>query len=331
MKQILTSLIDGKHLTRKQTHELMLHIVENKYDERQIAAFLMAIQMRGITVDELLGLRDGLLATGLSIDLSPYQTIDIVGTGGDGKNTFNISTCSAFVIGGAGYKVSKHGNYGATSVSGASNVIEEHGVIFTNNPDKLKHSLEESGVAYLHAPLFAYGMKFVAPIRKALQIPTCFNLLGPLANPCRPTYNFLGVANLNQMRLYTNALQKLGVGFGVACSYDGYDEISLTSEFKVTTNYMEKVMKAEDLGFNEVKQEELYGGKTKEEAKAIFDSVLEGTSTEAQRNVVIANSAFAINIIEKNKTIEECVNIARESLESGRALKCLKKFIEINS
>ncbi|MCM1313219.1 MAG: anthranilate phosphoribosyltransferase [Bacteroides sp.] len=331
MKQILTSLTEGKLLTRTQTHEIMLDITKEKFNDCQIAAFLTALQMRGITVDELLGLRDGLLETGLSVDLSPYQTIDIVGTGGDGKNTFNISTCSAFVIAGAGYKVSKHGNYGATSISGASNVIEEHGVKFTNNTDQLRHSLEESGVAYLHAPLFAHGMKSVAPIRKALQIPTCFNLLGPLVNPCKPAYSFLGVANLNQMRLYTNALQKLGVGFGVVCSYDGYDEISLTGEFKATTNYMEKVLKAEDLGLHTINKEELYGGTTKQEAMYIFDSVLQGTSTEAQKNVVIANSAFAIHIMEKDKTMEECVDIARESVESGKALRCLKKFIDINS
>lgn len=331
MKQILTSLIEGKSLTRQQTREIMTDITKEKFNDCQIAAFLTALQMRGITVDELLGLRDVLLETGVSIDLSPYQTIDIVGTGGDGKNTFNISTCSTFVIAGAGYKVSKHGNYGATSVSGASNVIEEHGVKFTNNADKLKRSLEESGVAYFHAPLFARGMKFVAPIRKAMQVPTCFNLLGPLVNPCKPTYNFLGVANLNLMRLYTNALQKLGVGFGIVCSYDGYDEISLTGDFKVTTNYMEKVLKAEDLGLTTVRKEELFGGNSKEEAKAIFDSVLQGTSTEAQKNVVIANAAFAINVIDKDKTIEECVCIARESIESGKALNCLKRFIEINS
>lgn len=331
MKQTLASLIEGKTLTRQQTREIMTDITNGKVNDCQIAAFLMALQMRGITVEELLGLRDVLLETGITIDLSPYRTIDIVGTGGDGKNTFNISTCSAFVIAGAGYKVSKHGNYGATSISGASDVIEAHGVRFTNNADQLKHSLEESGVAYFHAPLFARGMKSVAPIRKALQVPTCFNLLGPLVNPCKPAYSFLGVANLNLLRLYTNALRKLGVGFGVVCSYDGYDEISLTGDFKVTTDSMEKVLKAEDLGFAPVRKEELFGGNNKQEAKAIFDSVLQGTSTEAQKNVVVANAAFAIHVIDKDRTIEECVCIAQESIQSGKALECLRKFIEINS
>ncbi|MDE6159659.1 MAG: anthranilate phosphoribosyltransferase [Bacteroidaceae bacterium] len=331
MKQTLASLIEGKTLTRQQTREIMTDIINGKVNDCQIAAFLMALQMRGITVEELLGLRDVLLETGVTIDLSPYRTIDIVGTGGDGKNTFNISTCSAFVIAGAGYKVSKHGNYGATSISGASDVIEAHGVRFTNNADQLKHSLEESGVAYFHAPLFARGMKSVAPIRKALQVPTCFNLLGPLANPCKPAYSFLGVANLNLLRLYTNALRKLGVGFGVVCSYDGYDEISLTGDFKVTTDSMEKVLKAEDLGLAPVRKEELFGGNNKQEAKAIFDNVLQGTSTEAQKNVVVANAAFAIHVIDKDRPIEECVCIAQESIQSGKALACLRKFIEINS
>lgn len=331
MKQTLASLIEGKTLTRQQTREIMTDIINGKVNDCQIAAFLMALQMRGITVEELLGLRDVLLETGVTIDLSPYRTIDIVGTGGDGKNTFNISTCSAFVIAGAGYKVSKHGNYGATSISGASDVIEAHGVRFTNNADQLKHSLEESGVAYFHAPLFARGMKSVAPIRKALQVPTCFNLLGPLVNPCKPAYSFLGVANLNLLRLYTNALRKLGVGFGVVCSYDGYDEISLTGDFKVTTDSMEKVLKAEDLGLAPVRKEELFGGNNKQEAKAIFDNVLQGTSTEAQKNVVVANAAFAIHVIDKDRPIEECVCIAQESIQSGKALACLRKFIEINS
>lgn len=331
MKQTLASLIEGKTLTRQQTREIMTGITREEINDCQIAAFLTALQMRGTTVEELLGLRDVLLETGVTIDLSPYRTIDIVGTGGDGKNTFNISTCSAFVIAGAGYKVSKHGNYGATSISGASDVIEAHGVRFTNNADQLKHSLEESGVAYFHSPLFARGMKSVAPIRKALQVPTCFNLLGPLVNPCKPAYSFLGVANLNLLRLYTNALRKLGVGFGVVCSYDGYDEISLTGDFKVTTDSMEKVLKAEDLGFAPVRKEELFGGNNKQEAKAIFDNVLQGTSTEAQKNVVVANAAFAIHVIDKDRTIEECVCIAQESIQSGKALECLRKFIEINS
>ena len=186
MKQYLTKIIEGQDLTREETHIIMLGITQEKYNNCQIAALLMALQMRGITVDELLGFRDGLLETGRRVSLDGYETLDIVGTGGDGKNTFNISTCASFVVAGAGYKVSKHGNGSSTSVSGASNVLQEHGVKFTADTDVIRRSLDQANICYFHAPLFAYGMKFVGPTRRAMNVPTCFNLLGPLVNPCHP-------------------------------------------------------------------------------------------------------------------------------------------------
>ncbi len=331
MKQYLLKLIDGATLSREETHEIMLNITKEQYNVQQIAALLMAIQSRGATVDELLGLRDGLLETGKYVDFSEYNTIDIVGTGGDGKNTFNISTCSAFVVAGAGYKVTKHGNGGSTSVSGASNVLQGHGVKFTDDFDILRKSLDEAGICYFHAPLFAYGMKFVGPTRKALAVPTCFNLLGPLVNPCHPKNSLHGTANQAQLRLYTNIHQKIGDNYGVVTSYDGYDEISLTSGFKLTTSNFEKVFTPKDLGFNYVDPADIYGGETAEEAMKIFDSVLEGTSTEAQKNVILANAACAIAVMDRNLSIEESVVIARESLESGKALATFKKFVKINS
>lgn len=331
MKQYLLQLIEGKTLSRENTHEILLGITQENYPEAQIAALLMGIQSRGVTVDELLGFRDGLLETGYHVEVDEEKTIDIVGTGGDGKNTFNISTCSAFVVAGAGYKVTKHGNGGSTSVSGASNVLEGHGVKFTNNPDILRRSLDEAGICYFHAPLFATGMKFVGPTRKAMQVPTCFNLLGPLVNPCHPKYSLHGTANQSQMRLYTAVHQRIGDHYGVVTSYDGYDEISLTSGFKLTTNHFEKVYTPIEMGFNYIMPEEIYGGETAADARRIFDAVLEGTSTEAQRNVVLANSACAISVIDPNLSIEESIAQARESLDSGHALECLKKFIRINS
>ncbi|MCR5313265.1 MAG: anthranilate phosphoribosyltransferase [Bacteroidaceae bacterium] len=331
MKQYLTKLIDGMTLTREETHTIMLNIVKEQYNEHQIAALLMAIQTRGVTVDELLGFRDGLLETGKYINIEDMNTLDIVGTGGDNKNTFNISTCSAFVIAGAGYKVSKHGNGGSTSVSGASNVLQGHGVKFTDDEDKLRKCLDKVGICYFHAPLFAYGMKFVGPTRKALGVPTCFNLLGPLVNPGHPKNSLHGAANQNQMRLYTNIHQKVGDNYGVITSYDGYDEISLTSGFKICTNNFEKVYTPKELGMNYIEQKDIYGGATAEEAMHIFDAVLEGTSTEAQKNVVIANAACGISVIDKNLSLEETINIARESLESGKALNVFKKFVEFNS
>lgn len=331
MKQYLQILVEGQTLTRQNTHDILLGITQQRYNDCQIAALLMAMQTRGVTVDELLGFRDGLLETGCHIDLSDYDTLDIVGTGGDGKNTFNISTCAAFVIAACGYNVTKHGNGSATSVSGASNVLLAHGVKFTDDESQLRRSLDATHICYLHAPLFAYGMKHVGPTRKALGIPTCFNLLGPLVNPCQPKNSLHGTANYDQQRLYVNVHQQIGDNFGVITSYDGYDEISLTSGFKLITNYFEKVFTPKDLGLNYLNRQDIYGGSTPEEAWRIFDSVLDGTSTEAQRNVIIANAACGIAVMDRNQSIEDSVLLAREALESGKALATFRKFVEINS
>lgn len=333
MQNILKRLIDHEELTAEETETILINITKEAYPMEQITAMLMGLQMRGVSVDEILGLRSGILKTGVAVDLAPYKPIDIVGTGGDGKNTFNISTCACFVVAGAGYKVAKHGNYAATSVSGASNVIEGHGVKFTNDNDKLKRSIEESGFVYLHAPLFAKAMKFVAPIRKALKVPTCFNLLGPLVNPCRPAYQMLGVATLDQMRLYSNVYQKMGIDYGIVNSIDGYDEISLTSDFKVTTKTREKIYRPADLGLEMANVADLSGMsyQTVDDAKKVFDSVLEGNGTRSQTDVVAVNAAFAISIMEPEKSLDECLSMAKESLESGKALATLKKYVELNS
>ena len=330
MKTILTRLFNHEELTVEESKQILLNISREMYSEAQIAALLTVFQMRSITVDELAGFREALMETRIPIDFAPYRPIDIVGTGGDGKNTFNISTCASFVVAGAGYKVAKHGNYGATSVSGASNVIEQHGVRFTNNPDILKRSMEECNIAYLHAQLFNPAMKFVGPVRKALGVRTLFNLLGPLVNPCQPAYQLLGVADLAQMRLYTNVFYRLGIDFAVVNSLDNYDEISLTDEFKVMTRHYERIYRPQTLGFSAVHPEELSGGACKEDAARIFNNILNNRAEAAQTQCVIVNAAFAIQVMEPEKKIEECIAIARESLESGRALKTLKKFIEIN-
>lgn len=331
MKEILKRLVAGDNLSQEETEQILINITREVYPPEQITAFIMGLQTRGITIDELLGLRSGVLKTGIPVNFDEYRPIDIVGTGGDGKNTFNISTCACFVVAGAGYKVAKHGNYAATSVSGASNVIEGHGVRFTSNEAQLRKSIEECGIAYLHAPLFALALKFVGGIRKALQIPTCFNLLGPIVNPCRPAFQVLGVANLNQMRLYNSVYQKLGIGYCIVNSLDGYDEISLTGDFKAQTRSLENIFSPADLGFSIVKPEEIYGGSTKADAIKIFDNVLSGTASKSQTDVVVANAAFAIHAIEPEKPIADCLAAARESIESKKALATLKKFVEINS
>ena len=332
MKDILNRMLNHEELTREETKNILIGITKSEYPNEQITALLTALQMRGITVDELLGFRDGILETGVPVPLDCDRYIDVVGTGGDRKNTFNISTTSCFVIAGAGYKVAKHGNYAATSTSGASNVIANHGVKFTDDIDKLNRCINECGIVYLHAQLFAKAMKFVGPIRKALQFPTCFNLLGPIVNPSKPQCQLLGVANLDQMRLYNNVYQKIGIDYGIVNSIDGYDEISLTGNFKVTTNNYERIFKPSDLGFGITKPEELRAGADEKEAKEIFDNVLANTALPAQKNVVLANAAFGIQVLEKGKKdIEECVEIARESIDSGKALATFKKFIELNS
>lgn len=332
MKEFLDRMLNHEQLTREETKNILIGITQGAYPNEQITALLTGLQMRGITVDELLGFRDGILETGVPAVLDCDHYIDVVGTGGDRKNTFNISTTSCFVIAGAGYKVAKHGNYAATSTSGASNVIARHGIQFTSDIDKLNRSMNECGIVYLHAQLFAKAMKFVGPIRKALPFSTCFNLLGPIVNPSRPQCQLLGVANLDQMRLYSNVYQKIGIDYGIVNSIDGYDEISLTGDFKVTTNDYERIFKPSELGFDIVKAEELAAGATEDEAKTIFDNVLADKALPGQKNVVLANAAFGIQVLEKGKKpIEECIAIARDSIESGKALATFKKFMELNS
>ena len=332
IKAIFNRLLNHEELKREETKELLIAITRGELNDAEIAALLTAIQMRGISVEELLGFRDGILATGVPVPLDCDRYIDVVGTGGDRKNTFNISTTACFVIAGAGYKVAKHGNYAATSVSGASNVIKNHGVNFTADLDKLNRSINECGIVYLHAQLFAKAMKFVGTIRKALPFPTFFNLLGPIINPSKPQCQLLGVANLNQMRLYQQVYQKIGIDYGIVNSIDGYDEISLTGPFKVTTADYERVFKPAELGFDIAKPEEIQAGATEEEAKEIFDNVLTNKALPAQKNIVLANAAFGIQVYEKGKkSIEECIEIARESIDSGKALNTFKKFVELNS
>lgn len=332
MKEILNRLLNHEELTREETRDIIMGITRSEFPEEQITALLTGLQMRGVSVDELLGFRDGILATGVPVRLDCDRYIDVVGTGGDRKNTFNISTTACFVIAGAGYKVAKHGNFAATSVSGVSNVIRNHGVVFTDDIDRLNRSINEAGIVYLHAQLFAKAMKFVGPIRSALQFSTVFNLLGPLVNPSQPRCQLLGVANLDQMRLYQQVYQKIGIDYAIVNSTDGYDEISLTGDFKVVTNDYERLFHPQDLGFGMAGPEELVGGATEQEAADIFDAVLANRAMPAQKNIVLANAAFGIQVMEKGrKPIEECVEIARESIDSGNALVTFRKFVELNS
>ena len=330
MKQILYRLFEHQYLGREEASRILQHIARGRYTDSQIASLITVFLMRSISVEELGGFRDALLELRVAVDLSDYKPIDVVGTGGDGKNTFNISTAACFVLAGAGYPVVKHGNYGATSVSGASNVMEQHGVKFTSDAGKLRRSIDACRLAYLHAPLFNPALKAVASVRKSLAVRSFFNMLGPLVNPVMPTYQLLGVYNLPLLRLYCYTYQESATRFAVVHSLDGYDEISLTSDFKVSMPEKEKLYTPEMLGFPRCKETDLEGGETPEQAAGIFSSVLHNTSTQAQKNCVIVNAAFAIQVICPEKKIDSCIAEARESLESGRALETFKKFIELN-
>jgi anthranilate phosphoribosyltransferase len=331
MKQILYRLFEHQFLGRDEAREILQNMVSGQYTEAQIASLITVFLMRSISVEELAGFRDALLDMRVVTDLSEYNPIDIVGTGGDGKNTFNVSTAACFVVAGAGYKVAKHGNYGATSVSGASNVMEFHGVKFTTDIDRLKRSISETNMAYLHAPIFNPALKAVASVRKSLGVRSFFNMLGPLVNPAMPGNQLLGVYNLPLQRLYSYAFQQGGNRFAVVHSLDGYDEISLTDSFKVITGSSEHIYTPEEIGLKRNNESDLFGGDSVAMAASIFDMVLKGTATPNQTNCVVANAAFAIRVLCPEKGIVACIEEARESLANGKAALQFKKFVELNS
>jgi anthranilate phosphoribosyltransferase len=319
MKKILQRLFEHKNLLRAEAKEIMLNIAKGQYNESELAAFITVFLMRSITIEELQGFRDGLLELAVPVDLNGEQVMDIVGTGGDGKNTFNISTLSCFIVAGAGKKVAKHGNYGASSISGASNVMEHLGYRFKNDNDQLKRELEASNFCFLHAPFFHPALKAVASIRKNLGFRTFFNMLGPLVNPALPQYQLIGVYNLEMARIYNYLLQRSGKPFTIIHSLDGYDEISLTNDTKVITDKGEKVISAEQLGKRAVSPMDIHGGNSVEEAAKIFVNILKGKGTWAQNAVVLANAATALQSCSDFISYDEAFYTAVESLESGKA------------
>lgn len=329
MKKILQYLFEHKSLSREKAKDILINISKNVYNESEITAFITVFLMRSITIAELEGFRDALLELCVPVNLNGFETMDIVGTGGDGKNTFNISTLSCFIVAGTGQKVAKHGNYGATSVSGASNVMELLGYQLKNHPDKLKKEIEESNFCFLHAPLFHPALKTVGPIRKNLGVRTFFNMLGPMVNPAAPAFQLVGVYNLEMARIYNYLLQQTGRAFTIIHGLDGYDEISLTNDTKVITNQGERIMTPEQLGKRSVTPLDIYGGNTPEDAAKIFLTILKGEGTWAQNAVVIANAAMALSCTGKLRDYEAAYNAAVESLESGKALTSFNKLIAL--
>ncbi len=327
MKQLLNKLFEHQTLSEQDAYSVLTRIGKGDCNHSQIAAFLTVYLMRNISVAELTGFRNALLDLCLKVDLSDFNTIDVCGTGGDGKDTFNISTLSAFVIAGAGYKVAKHGNYGVSSSCGSSNVLEHLGYKFTNDQSILKSQLDEANFCMMHAPLFHPAMKNVGPIRKELGMKTFFNMLGPLVNPSNPQNQLVGVFNLEIARIYNYLLQSSDKKYTILHSLDGYDEISLTGKFKAISNNGETLLSPEDIGFKTQKQADIFGGDTVKDASKIFINVLNNECTAEQKNAVLANSSFAIQCFEPTKNLAECKSIAQESIESGRALKCLKRIM----
>lgn len=327
MKEILTYLFEGKILSQEKAKEVLLQIGNGNHSEAELASFLTVFRMRPVFSDEMAGFREAMLELCLFTDLSSYNAIDIVGTGGDGKNTFNISTLASFLIAGAGYKVTKHGNYAVSSKSGSSNVLEYLGYTFSNDKTKLESDLEKAGICFLHAPLFHPAMKFIAPVRKALKVKTFFNILGPMINPSFPKYQLIGVYNQEIFNLFKDVYKTSGISYYIINSLDGYDEISLTSKIRYSCPTSEGEFKPEDFGFSQITPAELFGGNTIEEASKIFTTILSGKGTIAQNNVVIANAALGIKCIETEKGLSECLKIASESLLSKKALQSLKNFV----
>lgn len=329
MKKILQYLFEHKTLTREAAKDVLVNIGKGIYNEHEVTAFMTVYLMRSITIEELQGFRDALLELSVKVDLDGYKTIDIVGTGGDGKNTFNISTLACFIVAGTGQKVAKHGNYGASSISGASNVMEQLGYTFSNDNSKLKKEIEEANICFLHAPLFHPALKTVGPIRKNLAMRTFFNMLGPMANPANPSYQLVGVYNLEMARIYNYLLQLGSKPFTIIHSLDGYDEISLTNDTKVITNEGERIMTAEQLGKRMVSAQDISGGNSVEDAAKIFTTILKGEGTWAQNAVVLANAAMALHCTGRYRSYDEAYNEAVKSLESGNANRSLIKLISI--
>ncbi|WP_179343977.1 anthranilate phosphoribosyltransferase [Winogradskyella ursingii] len=330
MKEILNRLINQESISSDEAKTVLVNISAGQYNQNQIASFLTVYMMRSITIEELRGFRDALLELCIPVHFKGYNSIDLCGTGGDGKDTFNISTLSSFVTAGAGVNVTKHGNYGVSSACGSSNVMEYLGIKFTNNKDFLKRSLDETGICVLHAPLFHPAMKNVAPIRKELGVKTFFNMLGPMVNPAFPENQMVGVFNLELLRLYGYLYQETDKNYAVVHALDGYDEISLTGKTKVISNKSETLFEPEDLGINQIDASAISGGNTVKNAADIFKKIIEGRGTEAQTNVVCANAGLAIATV-KQIPHQEGFELAKESLMSGKAKKSLDKLIELSS
>lgn len=327
MKEILEYLFNHHTLSKSEAKAIMIEIAQNKFNTAEVTAFITVFLMRNITLNELEGFRQALLQMAVPVNIDSSDTLDIVGTGGDGKNTINISTLASFVIAGAGQKVTKHGNYGASTITGSSNVLEELGYQFALNSDRLNTDLEKANICFLHAPYFHPALQSVGALRRSLGLRTFFNLLGPLVNPAKPQFSVIGVYNLEIARIYQYLLQKDNREFTIVHGLDGYDEISLTSDSKIITKNSEEIYSTKDLGFNTLDPQSIIAGETPYESAKIFRNILEGNGTYEQNAVVLANAAVALHHTQKFGKYEDCLLLAQESLVSGKALRSLNNLI----
>lgn len=329
MKEVLSALINHKPLSKETAKQVLVDLASGKYNQSQMSAFMTVYMMRAITLDELRGFRDAMLELCIPVKFDE-PVMDVCGTGGDGKNTFNISTLSSFVVAAAGQPVAKHGNYGVSSVSGSSNVLEYFGYKFSNDVELLRKSLKAANIFFMHAPLFHPAMKNVAPIRKELGVKTFFNMLGPMVNPALPPRQLVGVFNLELARLYGYLYQKLDRDFVILHDLQGYDEISLTGSFKIFTNDGERVYEPSDLGLKALTYNDIRGGATVEESASIFMNILSGRGTEAQNSVVAANAGMSLFAGHQDVEIKKHVAQALDVLKSGAALQCFNKLMEVS-
>ncbi|MDX9907921.1 MAG: anthranilate phosphoribosyltransferase [Mariniphaga sp.] len=328
MREILQYLFEKNTLTREEAKQALIEVGMGKHSDVEFASFLTVFKMRPVTSGELAGFRDAMTELCLVTDLSEYEAIDVVGTGGDGKNTFNISTLACFIIAGAGINVAKHGNYAVSSSSGSSNLLELMGYKFSNNPEKLKKDMDRGNFCFMHAPLFHPAMKLIAPVRKMLKVQTFFNILGPMTNPSFPKYQVLGVNNEENFNHYKNVYETLNVNYTVINSKDGYDEVSLTAPTRFARNEQEGYFTAKDFGFSPIKPKSIHGGNSVEEAARIFMDILKGKGSKEQNSVVAANAAIGINLVYPEKSMLECTELASESLKSGKALQKFNAVIQ---
>ena len=328
MKNLLKDLYNHKIMSKEESKAALISLTDGSANSSQISSFLTVFLLRDITSEELDGFREAMIELSIDVDIDGDELIDLCGTGGDGKDTFNISTISSFVVAGSGIKVAKHGNYGVSSSCGSSNIISHLGHEFSNNISSLKYSLDKSNICFLHAPLFHPSLKNISPVRIELGVKTFFNMLGPMVNPIQPKSQLVGVFNSNIFRLYSHIYSKTNKSYCIVHSIDGYDEVSLTGSFKLFSNNQDLMLEPKDLGFNVIDSVKLSGGKNIKESSKIFLDILKNKGTSEQVDTVLANSGLAIYCAKKLNSIKDGIEIARESLESGKAYNCLKLFIE---